>query len=184
MARYLVRLHSASRQARAASLCSVGAAGATHATIDAFKSNLTSVSHQRRHDLPSTTNEYIKSAQNLNELTLHATSLLQPSQPASTHCFGVSYPSISPAAWLFATQSPQCAGAMPLPPRLFPGDEELGKKDDDHKPGMKNSMAWKPRIAMPHVQIQKRTVKRVFWGVVVLVAVYFFVKNIPTVSNC
>ncbi|PQE26271.1 glycosyltransferase 2 protein [Rutstroemia sp. NJR-2017a BBW] len=68
---------------------------------------------------------------------------------------------------------------MPLPPRLFPGDVELGKRDDDHKPGSKTSlgMAWKHRNT-PHVR--NRLVKRVIIGLLVGIGVYYFYKNMPT----
>ena len=68
---------------------------------------------------------------------------------------------------------------MPLPPRLFPGDEELGKKDDDHKPGAKNPLgiAWQHR-QIPHGP-HRRNMKRVALGFVVLIALYYFFKNMP-----
>lgn len=69
---------------------------------------------------------------------------------------------------------------MPLAPRLFPGDEELGKKDDDHRPQSRRSfsMNWQHRQAAcgPH----PRTMKRMAITVVVLLALYYFIKNIPT----
>ncbi|KAG0652963.1 hypothetical protein D0Z07_0477 [Hyphodiscus hymeniophilus] len=69
---------------------------------------------------------------------------------------------------------------MPLPPRLFPGDEELGKKDDDHKPGARTPLgiSWQHRrIAYgPH----KRNLKRAALGLVVLIFLYYFFKNMPT----
>ena len=69
---------------------------------------------------------------------------------------------------------------MPLPPRLFPGDEELGKRDDDHKPGKKSplGMAWQHR-RIPHGP-HRRNVKRVALGVVLLIGLYYFFKNMPT----
>jgi hypothetical protein len=69
---------------------------------------------------------------------------------------------------------------MPLPPLLFPGDEELGKKDDDHKRGGKTSMwfAWQHRRIghAPH----KRTLKRLGMGILAFIALYYFFKNMPT----
>jgi hypothetical protein len=69
---------------------------------------------------------------------------------------------------------------MPLPPRLFPGDEELGKRDDDHRPGKRVSMGntWAQRRLAhgPH----RRTMKRVALGIIALIAVYYFFKNMPT----
>lgn len=69
---------------------------------------------------------------------------------------------------------------MPLPPRLFPGDVELGKRDDDHKPGSKSQIgyAWQHR-RIPQ-GISRRSMKRIALGFLVLVALYYFVKNIPT----
>src|SRR3954447_23475400 len=69
---------------------------------------------------------------------------------------------------------------MPLPPRLFPGDEELGKRDDDHKPGKKSNLGipWQHRRLSqgPH----RRTLKRAALGFIALVALYYFFKNMPT----
>lgn len=69
---------------------------------------------------------------------------------------------------------------MPLPPRLFPGDEELGKRDDDHRPGRKRSlgMNWQQRQASwgPH----RRTMRRMALAIVALLALYYFFKNMPT----
>jgi hypothetical protein len=61
---------------------------------------------------------------------------------------------------------------MPLPPRLFPGDEELGKRDDDHKPGTKSPLG----IAWQH----RRNMKRVALGLVALICLYYFFKNMPS----
>ncbi|TVY67464.1 hypothetical protein LSUE1_G007397, partial [Lachnellula suecica] len=73
-------------------------------------------------------------------------------------------------------------GAMPLPPRLFPGDEELGKRDDDHKPGtgLKSPLGivWQQR-RRSHVP-QRRTMKRVALGALVFIILYYFFKNMPT----
>ena len=68
---------------------------------------------------------------------------------------------------------------MPLPPRLFPGDEQLGKKDDDHKPGMRSPLgvAWQQR-RLPHGP-HRRTLKRAVLGLLVVVALYLFFKNMP-----
>lgn len=70
--------------------------------------------------------------------------------------------------------------AMPLPPRLFPGDVELGKRDDDHRPGSKSSlsMAWQQHqlLHSPH----RRTMKRLALAIIALVVLYYFFKNMPT----
>jgi hypothetical protein len=69
---------------------------------------------------------------------------------------------------------------MPLPPRLFSGDEELGKRDDDHRPGRKRSlgMNWQQRQASwgPH----RRTIRRIALAIVALLALYYFFRNMPT----
>ncbi|KAG9248134.1 hypothetical protein BJ878DRAFT_433999 [Calycina marina] len=65
------------------------------------------------------------------------------------------------------------------PPRLFPSNEELSKKDDDHKPGAKGPMVWKTtQRAVTHLHI--RVVKRVALGAIILVAFYLFFLNMPT----
>lgn len=72
---------------------------------------------------------------------------------------------------------------MPLPPRLFPGDEELGKRDDNHRPGgRKNALglAWQhrriPVVHGPH----RRNLKRVALGMLGIICIYYFFKNMPT----
>ncbi|TGO20596.1 hypothetical protein BPAE_0283g00080 [Botrytis paeoniae] len=67
---------------------------------------------------------------------------------------------------------------MPLPPRLFHGDVELGKRDDDHRPGSKTplGMAWQHR--RPHVQ--RRSMKKIIIGLLVGIGLYYFYKNMPT----
>ncbi|KAF4610374.1 hypothetical protein G7Y89_g15744 [Cudoniella acicularis] len=69
---------------------------------------------------------------------------------------------------------------MPLPPRLFAGDVELGKRDDDHKPGTKSplGLAWQQR-RIPHGP-HRRTLKRLFLGMLAMVAIWHFIKNMPT----
>jgi hypothetical protein len=66
---------------------------------------------------------------------------------------------------------------MPHPPRLFPGDVELGKRDDDHKPGSRRPLAasW-----FHHRIFLRRSYKRIVWGLVLLVALYYFFINMPT----
>jgi hypothetical protein len=67
---------------------------------------------------------------------------------------------------------------MPHPPRLFPGDVELGKRDDDHKPGSKKrplGAAW------PHHRVfLRRSYRKIALGLVLLVGLYYFFKNMPT----
>jgi hypothetical protein len=69
---------------------------------------------------------------------------------------------------------------MPLPPRLFPGDEELGKRDDDHRPGTKRplGMAWQQRQVL--YGLHRRTIRRIALAIVALLALYFFFRNMPT----
>ncbi|TVY42731.1 hypothetical protein LOCC1_G004104 [Lachnellula occidentalis] len=71
---------------------------------------------------------------------------------------------------------------LPLPPRLFPGDEELGKRDDDHKPGMglktPLGMFWQHR-RLSHGP-QRRNFKRIALGVLAFIALYYFFKKMPT----
>jgi hypothetical protein len=68
---------------------------------------------------------------------------------------------------------------MPLP-RLFPGDEELGKKDDDHKRGSKTpiGLVWHHR-RIPHGP-HRRTLKRLALGILAFIVLYYFFKNMPT----
>ena len=60
--------------------------------------------------------------------------------------------------------------------RILDGDEELGKKDDDHRPlNGTASSAWSAR--KPASTWKRR---RIFYGICALLLVYVFVKNIPT----
>jgi hypothetical protein len=69
---------------------------------------------------------------------------------------------------------------MAPPPRLFPKDEELGKRDDDHRPGTTGlrGAVWQKR-QLPHGPY-RRTVKRAAVIVLALVALFYFFKNMPT----
>jgi hypothetical protein len=64
-----------------------------------------------------------------------------------------------------------------MPPRLFPGDEELGKKDDDHKPGSRTPLT---PLWPHHRTAARRSLKRLALGVLAIVALYYFFKNMPT----
>ncbi|KAI9736422.1 MAG: hypothetical protein M1818_006156 [Claussenomyces sp. TS43310] len=66
---------------------------------------------------------------------------------------------------------------MPRTTRLFPGDEELGKRDDDHRPGSKRPLAtvWRHR----RLSLRRNT-RKIIMVVAGLVALYFFFKNMPT----
>ncbi|KAI0165482.1 hypothetical protein GGR57DRAFT_121528 [Xylariaceae sp. FL1272] len=63
--------------------------------------------------------------------------------------------------------------------RLFMSEEELGKKDDDHKPipGHRRSSSWKP-ARVP----ARRSMRRIALLFAAAVLVYFFVANIPVLG--
>lgn len=67
---------------------------------------------------------------------------------------------------------------MPLPQRRFHGgDEELGKKDDDHKVGGKGHTWQQRRIqAWP----RRSSLKKFALGTLVVIGFYYFFKNMPT----
>ncbi|KAL6719190.1 hypothetical protein ACLMJK_003427 [Lecanora helva] len=59
---------------------------------------------------------------------------------------------------------------------IFAGDEELGKKDDDHRPlNGATTPTWSARKPAP---AWRR--RRIFYAICALLLVYVFVKNIPT----
>ena len=59
---------------------------------------------------------------------------------------------------------------------ILAGDEELGKKNDDHRPiNGAASAPWSARKTSP---AWKR--RRLFYGICALLLIYIFVKNIPT----
>ena len=68
---------------------------------------------------------------------------------------------------------------MPLPGRIFADDEELGKKNDDHRPANGTipmpAWSWTRWRATP-----KMRRRRLLVGIVVGVILYFFFQNIPT----
>ena len=68
---------------------------------------------------------------------------------------------------------------MPLPGRIFAGDEELGKKNDDHRPidGAISIPAWSWTKWNAAPRVRKR---RLIIGLLIGLVVYFFFKNIPT----
>ncbi|KAL8696306.1 MAG: hypothetical protein Q9224_002864, partial [Gallowayella concinna] len=65
---------------------------------------------------------------------------------------------------------------MALFGRMFADEEELGKKNDDRKPGKNNLQlpAWSARKPAPWRR------RRILYGVVAFIALYLFFKNIPT----
>ncbi|KAH8912482.1 hypothetical protein BR93DRAFT_79909 [Coniochaeta sp. PMI_546] len=62
---------------------------------------------------------------------------------------------------------------------IFLSDEELGKKDDDHKPAVlptiRSQQHWTPARPSP-----RKTLKRLALAIVIGFAVYLFIHNIPT----
>lgn len=66
---------------------------------------------------------------------------------------------------------------MPLLDRFFTGDKELGKKDDDHRPGVGAALpsSWAPRQSMPAFRR-----RRYFYALLVILFIYLFIKNIPS----
>ncbi|KAI1377732.1 hypothetical protein F4677DRAFT_45827 [Hypoxylon crocopeplum] len=60
---------------------------------------------------------------------------------------------------------------------FFLSDEELGKKDDDHKPFKNGSPNWHPARVPP-----RRSLKRIALVLVVALLVYLFFKNIPVLG--
>ena len=68
---------------------------------------------------------------------------------------------------------------MPLTGRIFPGDEELGKKNDDHKPGLGSGDSylwpmWKSALRLPR--------RRSILILLSIIGVYIFFKNIPPLT--
>lgn len=58
--------------------------------------------------------------------------------------------------------------------RILAGDEELGKKDDDHIPGKRGLPSWSLRQSIPPVSR-----RRYFYGVIAILFIFLFIKNIP-----
>ncbi|KIN00305.1 hypothetical protein OIDMADRAFT_199656 [Oidiodendron maius Zn] len=69
---------------------------------------------------------------------------------------------------------------MPPPARLFPGDEELGKRDDDHRPRGKSSLGIARRMHQVLYAPHRRTVRRVALAIIAVTALYYFFRNMPT----
>lgn len=68
---------------------------------------------------------------------------------------------------------------MPLPGRIFAGDEELGKKNDDHRQTngttLVSAWTWARWPVAPRVRR-----RRLLIGLMIGLVVYYFFKNIPT----
>ena len=67
---------------------------------------------------------------------------------------------------------------MSLLGSIFPGDKELGKKDDDHRPASKGPIlpgSWNARKQVSGVRR-----RRIIYLVLGLFAIFLFIKNIPT----
>jgi hypothetical protein len=61
---------------------------------------------------------------------------------------------------------------------FFLGDEEMGKKNDDHKPidnGKRNAGPWLPATRVP----PRRSMRRILFLLLISCAVYFFMKQLP-----
>ena len=67
---------------------------------------------------------------------------------------------------------------MPLPGRIFAGDEELGKKDDDHR--RRNRSAVPSMWSWMNGSIPRMRRHRLGLGVVVIIGLYIFFSNIPS----
>ncbi|RFU32857.1 hypothetical protein B7463_g3447, partial [Scytalidium lignicola] len=67
---------------------------------------------------------------------------------------------------------------MPLSHSAIFRDEELGKKDDDHKfrPQSRLGQFWQRRRVTPH----RRNWRKAVLGIFILIGLYYFYKNIPT----
>ena len=67
---------------------------------------------------------------------------------------------------------------MSLLGSIFPGDKELGKKDDDHRPASNGPIlpgSWNARR-----QVSSIRRRRIIYVVLCLFAIFLFIKNIPT----
>jgi hypothetical protein len=68
---------------------------------------------------------------------------------------------------------------MPLPANLFADDEELGKKDDDHRPSTRSSVplpVLRARWKASAPRVRKRRISAFLLALVIL---YYFFKNMP-----
>ncbi len=65
---------------------------------------------------------------------------------------------------------------MPLSGRLFAGDEELGKKYDDHRPSEGGASPFPWLIWRAPMRVRRR---RLLIAILALLALYFFVRYIP-----
>ena len=66
---------------------------------------------------------------------------------------------------------------MPLAARIFADDEELGKKDDDHRPGKGVLIPAIWPLWQTPLRVRRR---RLALGFAALMFLYFFIKYIPT----
>lgn len=66
---------------------------------------------------------------------------------------------------------------MPLLDRFLAGNKELEKKDDDHRPraGAALTSSWMPRQSLPAFRR-----RRYLYGLLVILFIYLFIKNIPS----
>ena len=67
---------------------------------------------------------------------------------------------------------------MSLLGSIFPGDKELGKKDDDHRPGKNGPILPGSWTARKQVSGFRR--RRIIYAVLGVFALFLFIRNIPT----
>ena len=70
---------------------------------------------------------------------------------------------------------------MPLSGRIFAGDEELGKKDDDHR--RRNGSTVPPVWSWMTGSIPRMRRHRLGLGVVIIIGLYIFFSNVPSNSS-
>lgn len=80
---------------------------------------------------------------------------------------------------MIAAPSAELEARMARQRQLFPGDEELGKKDDDHRfrPRRPTATEW---VSRSRRALTRRNMKRFLVGLCVLIGLYYFFKNMPT----
>jgi hypothetical protein len=69
---------------------------------------------------------------------------------------------------------------MPVPGRLFANDEELGKKDDEYRPGVNGILPAATLLSKWRVATPRMRKRRLGLAFVAAVLVFLFVRNMPT----
>jgi hypothetical protein len=72
---------------------------------------------------------------------------------------------------------------MPQPSRIFAGDVELGKRDDDHKPGSRLPLMAVSDLAAAwtyHRYTIRKNLRKGLIGLALVIGLYYFFKNMPT----